>query len=118
MSGLVHGGLRVIFLPPIEHALRDSIPCHPLPSTLLTKPVVSTALSCGIRIVPLSCQNGRETAVSGHPRASRSAPDLDWRRLTPCLKRPSKQRVAGSNPAGCASQVRALILLSKVTGSQ
>jgi hypothetical protein len=95
VSGLVHGGLRTIFLPPVEHALRDNTPCHLLPSTLLTKPVASTAQSCGVRIVPLSCQNGRKTAVaSGHPRASRSAPDLDWRRLTPCLKRPVTKLLA------------------------
>ena len=37
MSGLVHGGLRTIFLPPIEHALRDDTPYYRLPSTLLTK---------------------------------------------------------------------------------
>ena len=37
MSGLVHGGLRAIFLPPIEHALRDDTPYYRLPSTLLTK---------------------------------------------------------------------------------
>jgi hypothetical protein len=53
--------------------------------------------------VPQPCQNGRETAVTGgHPRAPRMASDLGTRRLTPCLQRPSKQRVAGSNPAGRA----------------
>jgi hypothetical protein len=31
------------FLPPIEHALRDDTPYYRLPSTLLTKPVASTA---------------------------------------------------------------------------
>jgi hypothetical protein len=42
--------------------------------------------------VPRSCQNGRKTAViSGRPRASRMTSDLGTRRLTPCLKRPSKQ---------------------------
>ena len=44
--------------------------------------------------VPGSCQSRRKTAVtSGHPRAPRTASDLDTRRLTPCLKRPSKQLV-------------------------
>jgi hypothetical protein len=37
--------------------IRDDTPYYRLPSTLLTKPVVSTAWSCGVRIVPLSCQN-------------------------------------------------------------
>ena len=45
--------------------------------------------------MPYLCQNERETAVtSGHPRAPRTASDLDKRRLTRCVKRPSKQRVA------------------------
>jgi hypothetical protein len=44
--------------------------------------------------VPRPCQNGRKTAViSGHPRASRTASDLGKRRLTRCVKRPSKQPV-------------------------
>ena len=43
---------------------------------------------------PDACQNGRKTAVtSGHARALRTASDLGMRRLTPCLKRPSKQQV-------------------------
>jgi SAM-dependent methyltransferase len=33
--------------------------------------------------------------MSGHPRAARTAFDLGTRRLTPCLKRPPKQRVKG-----------------------
>jgi hypothetical protein len=46
------------------------------------------------RIVPHPCQNERQTAAtSGHPRTPRMASDLDMRRLTPCLKQPSKQRV-------------------------
>jgi len=46
--------------------------------------------------VPRSCQNGRETAATGgHPRAPRTASDLGTRRLTRCVKRPSKQQVAG-----------------------
>jgi hypothetical protein len=41
--------------------------------------------------VPYPCQNGRETAViSGHSRAPRAVSDVGVRRLTPCLKRPSK----------------------------
>ncbi len=44
--------------------------------------------------VPIPCQNGRQTAViSGHPRAPRTASTLGSPRLTPCLKRPSKQAV-------------------------
>jgi hypothetical protein len=41
-------------------------------------------------------QNGRKTAVtSGRSQAGRTASGLAARRLTPCLKRPSNQRVAG-----------------------
>jgi hypothetical protein len=40
--------------------------------------------------VPRPCQNGRKTAVArGHSRAPRTASDLDKRRLTRCVKRPS-----------------------------
>ena len=46
------------------------------------------------RTVPHPCQNGRKTEVtSGHSRASRTASGLGTCRLTPCLKRPSKQLV-------------------------
>jgi len=39
---------------------------------------------------PQSCQNGRKTTVtSGHQRIARTTSELDERRLTPCLKRPS-----------------------------
>ena len=45
---------------------------------------------------PLTCQDGRETAVtSGHPRASGTASDLGTCRLNRCVKHTSKQRVAG-----------------------
>ncbi len=45
--------------------------------------------------VPRPCQNGRQTAVtSGRLRALRTASDVGMRRLTPCLKRPSKQPVS------------------------
>src|SRR6516164_1587299 len=58
--------------------------------------------------VPHPCQNGRQTAViSGHSRAIGIASELDTCRLTPCLKRPSKQRVTGSNPARRATARRA-----------
>jgi hypothetical protein len=44
--------------------------------------------------VPHSCQNRRKTTVtSGHLRVARAASDLDTCRLTPCVKRPSKQQV-------------------------
>jgi hypothetical protein len=44
--------------------------------------------------MPRPCQNGRRTtAISGHPRTSRTAFHLGARRLIRCLKRPSKQRV-------------------------
>src|SRR5258707_10007447 len=44
--------------------------------------------------VPHQRQNGRKTAVtSGRPRAPRMASCLGTLRLTPCLKRPSKQPV-------------------------
>jgi hypothetical protein len=51
--------------------------------------------------VPRPCQNGRETAVtSGHPRATQTASEQDVRRLTLCVKRPSKQWVTcGSSSA-------------------
>jgi hypothetical protein len=45
--------------------------------------------------VPHPCQNGRETAIiSGDPRATSTASGLGTHRLTPCLKRPSNQRVS------------------------
>jgi hypothetical protein len=57
--------------------------------------------------VPRPFQNGQETAsISGHPRAVRTASDLGKRRLTRCVKRPSKQRVADSDRAGHQSQDR------------
>jgi integrase len=60
-----------------------------------------------VRVVPHPCQNERKiTVISGHLRALRTAWDLGACRLTPCLKRPSKQRVAGSNPAGRAGELR------------
>jgi DNA-binding CsgD family transcriptional regulator len=56
--------------------------------------------SCHIR----ARTGGKLTGPSGHLRVARAASDLDTCRLTPCVKRPSKQRVAGSNPAGRASE--------------
>ena len=53
-----------------------------------------TAATGSTRAVPLTCQNGRKTAVtSGHPWAPGTASNLGTRRLTPCVKRPSKQSV-------------------------
>ena len=48
-------------------------------------------------------QKGRKTtATSGHSQTPRTASDLGTYRLTRCVKRTSKRRVAGSNPAGRA----------------
>jgi len=61
--------------------------------------------------VPLSCQNERKTAVaSGRLRTPRTTSDLGTRRLTPCAKRPSKQRVA----AGPLWQDHGLVFASTV----
>jgi hypothetical protein len=52
------------------------------------------AVSCRTAPVPHACQNGRKTAgTTGHSRAPRTISDLDMRRLTPSVKRPSKQPV-------------------------
>ena len=57
--------------------------------------------------VPCPCQNGRKTAVAhGHSRTPRTASDLGMGWLTRCVKHTSKQRVAGSNPAGRARSER------------
>lgn len=49
--------------------------------------------------MPHPCQNRRETAVtSGQPQTLRTASDLGMSRLTPCAKRPSKQRVTLRKP--------------------
>jgi hypothetical protein len=67
--------------------------------------------------VPHACQNERETAViSGHSRAPRTAFDMDTCRLTPCLKRPSKQRVTCANSPTRQLRVAELTRISiKVT---
>ena len=59
--------------------------------------------------MPRACQKGRRTAVtSGHQRTPRTASDLGLGRLTPCLKRPSKQPVMNrpSGPDGEGQAVR------------
>jgi hypothetical protein len=53
--------------------------------------------------------------IHDHSRTSQLTANLGTRRLTPCVKQPSKQRVAGSNPAGRAhvkSQVRAYLAVA------
>ncbi len=71
-------------------------PSRPWRSRALASVAMSTP-------VPHLCQNGRKTAVaSGHPRVIRTASDPGMRRLTPCAKRPSKQRVT---PEVCASHI-------------
>jgi hypothetical protein len=51
--------------------------------------------------VPVACQNGAETrGIELLPDDEQTGSDQEDGRLTPCVKRPSKQRVAGSNPAG------------------
>jgi hypothetical protein len=70
VSGLVHGGLRTIFLPPIEHALRDDTPYYRLPSTLLTK----TRRLHGLVI-------RRPYRATGGPRSARARPWLLGRLL-------------------------------------
>ena len=68
--------------------------------------------------VPVACPIGRSTpGTRGHSRTPITASDLgmDW--LTRCVKHTSKQRVAGSNPAGRASHVRALRVLSNPVGA-
>jgi hypothetical protein len=55
--------------------------------------------------LPHSCKNEwRTTVTNSHVRVVRTAANLGMRMLILCAKRPSKQRVAGSNPAGRASQ--------------
>jgi hypothetical protein len=92
VSGLVHGGLRVIFLPPLEHALRVDTPAtlHPadqtrrLHSMAMRRPHAACdgLVSGGRRLDVTGCQligmdQGRIAEVRGH-YSDQDALDAFW----------------------------------------
>jgi hypothetical protein len=98
VSGLVHGGLRVIFLPPIEQALRGQHFCYRLPSTLLTKPVVSM----GLVSVPKSARHQRPGTFSA--RGCKDNGSVDLRYGEPFAVRAGREIIAAWStplPAAC-----------------